>query len=506
MVAEREWEGRPAVAAITIGNALCRVAVFEQGKVEIVPLEDGERAMSSTVLLHRMREVGKYASLYSGTDPHLLVSGINRLLGRKYRESQEELRQFSCQIRNEDDRIRIADWVDRLYSSIDLYAMLLRKLRQATERFVGRAVEHTVIAVPGSFDDYQRRSVRTAAESVFTHIKLINEPTAAALYLSTTETIGKDQHLMTFDWGGGKCEVAILKRTSQGRLQISAIAGDTHLGGLDIDHQIFNHLARRFQQKYHEPLIGDSAMAKHEVMMAIRAAKHQLEFDEQAEINVPFVNFDRFGGALHLNEIISRQLLSELCDHLKKRAYELMNRCWNDANRPVLNKVILLGGTTRLQFVSALTARFAGFLPTRMENPDEMAVLGAALHSASLTGEFRGLALEDLTAHSLGITTYTGGMGFVLKRQSAIPSTTTKRFLTAINNQPEAHIEVREGEEKEAKNNRVIGEFLLPLPPRLPRSSPIDVTIGKDADGIVLVRAHDLTAGITKEIAITYDL
>jgi molecular chaperone DnaK len=501
-----DWRGDGIAVGITVGNSSARVAVLEGGNPQIVPLEEGERFMPSAVLLHRLREVGKYACLYSGTDPNLLVTSINRLLGRRYSDLERDLHNFPFETRNESNRVRIVGQLGDIYAPIELYAMVLRKLQKAVERYMNRPVAKAVIAVPGSFDDFQRRSVRTAAESVFQQVKLINEPTAALLALQERSQLMADERLMTFDMGAGKCEAAIIERKGSGRVQIKSIAGDTHLGGDDIDYLIFNQLARRFEQEQGESMISDSAMARHEVLMSVRAAKHQLERAEEATISVPFVNFDRFGRPLHLFATISRAGVKSLCKDLLDRAARLIEQCKNDANCQNLTRVLLLGGGSRLPSVSQMVHRYSGKQPLQTENPEELAALGASLHAACLAGLRKGIQFEDVTAHSLGITTNTGRMGFVLNRQSVVPALTTKKFVTVEHDQREVHIEVREGERQMASENPVIGEFLLPLPPRLPKGSPIDVTIGKDGDGIVLVRARDNVSGSTREITINYDL
>lgn len=496
---------REAFIGITIGNSQARAAIYENGQVELVPLEEGEHSMPSAVLLHRLREVGKYAYLYSGTDPNLLVMNINRLIGRKYSEIEADLPNLPFNVENENNRIRLVDWMGRTYSPIELYAMILRKLHRATECYLKHAITQAVIAVPGSFDDFQRRSVRKAAESVFQQVKLINEPTAAMLAMGSTHQIRTGQQVMTVDLGAGKCEVAIVSNLNN-RLRIKAITGDTHVGSNDINYLIFNYLAGKFNQSYQQPLIGDSLMARHEVLMAIEQAKQQLENNNNAEINVPFVNFDRFGQALHLQATISNQQVKELAQGLLTRIKNLINGCLLEADRPRLDQVFLLGGGTKLPTVIELVGNTVKQQPVRAKNRDELAVIGAALYGASLLGQAQVMEIEDVTVHSLGITTYTGTMGFVLKRQAVIPALNTKRFLTVQNNQSAVHIEVREGEEREANSNKLIGQFDLPLTANLPRNSPIEVTIGKDDDGIILVRAQDCASGRAREITINYDL
>jgi molecular chaperone DnaK len=380
------WSEREQAVGITIGNAQSRAAIWEGDRAALVPLEEGEPAMASAVLLHRLREVGKYAYLYSGTDPNLLVTSINRLMGRSYQELSDELKSLPFEARNQRNCIRVVDWLGGVYSPIELYAMILRKLRQASERYAGKAVERAVIAVPGSFDDYQRRSVRKAAESVFRAVKLINEPTAALLAMAETENLGRDFRLMTFDMGAGKCEVSIIHRAKDNNLRLEAITGDTHLGGDDIDRLIFDHLAKQFQRSTGESMIGESAMARHEVLMAVRAAKHQLETAEYANINVPFVNFDRFGKPLHLSAIITRKLVADLCKDLLDRAAALIKKCMQDAGSPKLAKTLLLGGSTRLPFISQRVYQTARTNIMRANNPDELAVWALA----SMASNWRG--------------------------------------------------------------------------------------------------------------------
>lgn len=493
------------IIAITIGNSEARAAVYENGQVALIPLEEGEYSMPSTVLLHRLREIGKYAYLYSGTDPNLLVTNINRLLGRRYSELQTEIINLAFKLSNDNNRVRINDWINNSYTPIELYAMLLRKIYRASEQYLKQPINQAIIAVPGSFDDFQRRSIRNAAESVFKQVKLINEPAAAVLAMSQDQ-LATGQEFMTVDLGAGKCEVAIVSRQNNQKLRIKAITGDTRLGSNDIDHLIFDQLAKDFQTRYQQPLISDSPMARHEVLMAIKAAKHELSINERAEINVPFVNFDCFGQPLHLQATITEQQLMQFCGSLLTRIKQLINSCLMEAERPNLDKVFLLGGGTKLPIIVNTVTNTVRQTPIVARNSEELAVRGAALYGAYLLGQARVMGVEDVTAHSLGITTYTGTMGFVLKRQAVIPALSTKRFLTVQNNQTAVQIEVREGEERTANSNKLIGKFDLPLPANLPRNSPIDVTIGKDDDGIILVRAQDCSSGRAREISITYDL
>lgn len=494
-----------AFVAITVGNNEARAAIYENGEAKLVPLEECETSMPSAVLLHRLREVGKYAYLYSGTDPNLLVMNINRLLGRKYSEIREDIDNSPFKIESENNRIRISDWFGMLYSPIELYAMILRKLHQATERYLRSSVKKVVIAVPGSFDDFQRRSVRKAAESVFEEVKLISEPIAATLAMFASRQLYAGQQVMTVDLGAGKCEIAIVS-SSNSKLKIQAITGDTHLGSNDINNLIFNYLSRVFQSQHQQSLLSDSVMAKHEVLMAIEQAKKELEYSDNAEINVPFVNFNKFGNALHLQSTITRQKVKELINGLLTKIKNLINSCLLEANRPRLDQIFLLGGGTKFPIVVEVVSHTLKQHPTKVKNCDELTVIGAAYHGAQVFGLAKIIDVEDVTTHSLGITTYTGNMGFVLKRQAIIPALSTKRFMTVQNNQTAVHIEVREGEEREAKSNKLIGQFDLPLTANLPRNSPIDITIGKDEDGIILVRAQDSSSGRVREITINYDL
>lgn len=498
-----EWH-REAAIGISAGNALARVAVFEAGRARMVPLEEGEAAMPSAVLLHRMREVGKYACLYSGTDPNLLVTSLNRLLGRRYQELRDELESMPFTAQDDRGRVRILGQLGDSYSPIELYAMVLRKLKQAAERYLDRTVNCAVLAVPAGFDDFQRRSVLVAAQYVFEDVKLVNEPTAALMVRDGT--IASSGHVLTFDMGAGKSEAAVINCGPNFHFRIRAVVGDTHLGGDDIDRAIFDHIAACFAREQGETLVGDSAMARHEVMLAVREAKHRLSVAETAEIVVPFVNFDRAGRPLHLITTIDRALVRNLCMDIFARVGELITRCIRDAHNPRINGIYLLGGSTRLPFFTSLLRRYGNSEPQRQENADELPALGACLYAASLCGQVGNIDLEEVTAHSLGITTYTGQMGFVLKRQTEVPATVTKRFFTVENNQRSVRIDVREGEASQAISNRQIGEFDLPLAPNLPKGSPIDVTIGKSEDGIVLVRARDERSGQAREITITYDL
>ncbi len=490
-----EWIG------VTVGNAFARAAVREGGEVVLIPLEEGERAMPSAVLLHRMREVGKYAQLYSGTDPNLLVSSIGRLLGKRYEEAEVELRRLSIRTVNEAGKIRVMGQLGEKYSPIELYAMVLRRLRTSAERYLGKSVENAVLAVPGSTNDYERRSIRLAAESVFKKIKLINEPTAAVLALKSRDA----RSVMTFDMGAGKCEVGIVELSRAREVKVLAITGDTHLGGDDLDRIIFEQIAREFLDRHGEPMVGDSQMAAHEVLTAIREAKCRLEAESSVEISVPFVNFDRFGKPLHLLTVLTRDTVERLAAPLLARAEELVRNCLLDAGKKPVDEVVLMGGMCRMPMMAKLIERLTGRL-ARIERPEELTVRGAAIHAAVMQGQIDGLKVTDVTAHSLGITTHSGAMGFVLRRQVVVPVQITETFYTVYPDQQCVHIEVREGESLKADQNRVIGEFYLKLPPKLPKRSPIDVTIGKDEDGLVIVRARDHVSGCQKEIRINYDL
>lgn len=493
-----EWIG------VTAGNAFARAAVKEDGEVMLVPLEEGESAMPSAVLLHRMREVGKYAQLYSGTDPDLLVSSIGRLLGKRYEEAEAELRRLPIKTVNEAGKIRVMGQLGEKYSPIELYAMVLRRLRASAEKYLNKSVENAVIAVPGSTNDYQRRSIRLAAESVFKGIKLINEPAAAVLALKSKGARANGR-VLTFDIGAGKCEVAVVELNA-GKVRVKAITGDTHLGGDDLENLLFEHVAKEFLDRHGEPMVGDSQMARHEVLMAIREAKCRLETEDAVEISVPFVNFDHFGRPLHLLHVLTKEQVERLAAPVLARAEELIRICLLDAGTKAVDEVVLMGGVSRMPMIARMVQRLTGKTVQRVERPEELTVRGAAIHAAVMQGQMAGLKVEDVTAHSLGITTYLGEMGFVLKRQVVVPAQTTQTFYTVYPDQQRVHIEVREGEQLRAVENRVIGEFYLTLPPKLPERSPIDVTIGKDENGLVVVRARDHASGSQKEIKINYDL
>jgi molecular chaperone DnaK len=511
----------PAALGISIGNATTRAVIFAAGQSVLLPLEEGETTMPSAILLHRCREVGKYAYWYSGTEPHLLVTSINRLLGRKYGELQPELAQALFSTRDENGCLRVISGENIAYSAIELYAMLLRKVAQAAKRYWVGEIGIVVIAVPGSFDDFQRRSIQRAAQAVFSNVVLVSEPLAAGLMLATTNSglLGPAQNgvkrlfrrtaaqrFLTCDIGAGKCEVAVIQCQNK-HLRIESITGDTHLGGNDIDQILVTELARRFTATHQHSIAVDpqtAAMVRHELLIAARAAKHELAQQTTTSINIPFVDFDRYGRPLHLTTQLTQPALQQLCQPLQQRIRAILQRSRQDT-RPWPNQALLLGGTTHLPLIQNLVReQVAEILP--IANPAEITVYGACHYGAQLLGLVPTIwRVTDVTAHSLGITTYDGSMGVVLSRQSTIPARTARRFYTVAANQQEVHIEVREGENSQAQYNRQIGAFSLPLPANLPRHTPIDVTIGKNADGIVFVQAQH-SSGQLREITITYDL
>ncbi|MCS6884133.1 MAG: Hsp70 family protein [Acidobacteriota bacterium] len=493
-----EWIG------IAVGNEYARVAVYENGQTRLVPLEEGDLSMPSAVLLHRMREVGKYAYLYSGTDSNLYVSSIGRLLGKRYVEVKDL--PLPVEIVDDNGRIRLVGAGNQTYSPVELYAMVLQRLKYFAERYLGHEVEHAVLTVAGSTNDFQRRSVRLAAAAVFKKSKLINEPAAAALPLMVTFE-RPPKRILTFDMGAGKCEAAVLELSRQGQLYVKAIVGDTDLGGNDIDLLIYQYLSKNFARRHNGVALANSSqMARHEVMMAVKEAKHRLEQEQKVELTVPFVSFAEDGKPLHLVAILSQRILQKLISPLVARAQKLVERCLSEGGS--VDEVILLGGCCRMQVFKDLLYKVTGKNPINIDRPEELAVRGAAIYAGKLNGASvaSNIKVEDVTAHSLGITLYDGSMGFVLKRQTIVPATTTKTFETTSSNLAYVVIEVREGENIKASDNRLLGEFRLPLPPNLPARSPIKVTIGKDEDGIVVVRATDPSSGNQQEITITYDL
>ncbi|HST88567.1 MAG TPA: molecular chaperone DnaK, partial [Ktedonobacterales bacterium] len=422
--------------------------------------------------------------------------------GRKYSEVSEEMTIVPYEVLQGpggDVRVK-AEGKD--YAPPEISAMILQKLKQDAEAYLGETVTDAVITVPAYFNNAQREATKDAGKIAGLNVlRIINEPTAASLAYGLDKE-GEDQTILVFDLGGGTFDVSVLE-LGEGVFEVKSTNGDTHLGGDDFDQRIINWLADEFRREQGIDLRGDK-MALQRLKEAAEKAKKELSSSMQTEINLPFITADQ-SGPKHLAVTLTRAKLEQLVDDLIEKSRQPVIRAMDDAGvRPAqVDEVVLVGGMTRMPSVQAVVKRVFDKEPNKGVNPDEVVAIGAAIQAGVLTGEVRDVLLLDVTPLSLGIETLGGVMTKLIERNTTIPTQKSQVFSTASDGQTSVEIKVYQGERELARDNRLLGNFILDGIPPAPRGIPqIEVTFDIDANGIVNVKAHDRGTGREQRITI----
>jgi molecular chaperone DnaK len=492
------------IIGIDLGTTNSVVAVMEGSEAKVIPNAEGNRTTPSVVAFTKSGErlVGQVAKRQAVTNPKNTIFSIKRFMGRKHSEVSEEMKMVPYTVeRAENGDVRILVEGKR-YSPPEISAMILGKLKQAAEDYLGEKVEQAVITVPAYFNDSQRQATKDAGRIAGLSVeRLVNEPTAAALAYGLDKK--KDQTIAVYDFGGGTFDISILE-VGEGVVEVKATNGDTHLGGDNIDQRIIDWLLEEFKKDQGIDL-GNDPMAMQRLKEAAEKAKIELSSAMETDINLPFITADA-AGPKHLNLRLSRSKLEQLVEDLIQRSVGPCKRAMDDAkvSPKDIDEVVLVGGQTRMPAIQALVKELFGKEPHKGVNPDEVVAIGAAIQGGVLRGDVKDMLLLDVTPLSLGIETLGGVFTKMIDRNTTIPARKTEVFSTAADNQTSVEVHVLQGEREMARYNRTLGKFHLDGIPPAPRGRPqIEVAFDIDANGIVHVSAKDLGTGKEQKITIT---
>ena len=491
------------IIGIDLGTTNSVVALMEGTEPKVVANAEGNRTTPSVVAFTKNGErlVGQVAKRQSVTNPENTIYSIKRFMGRRYDEVSEEMKMVPFKVTDGDGGVRIV--VDgKEYSPEEISAMVLQKLKQAAEDYLGEEVTKAVITVPAYFNDAQRQATKDAGRIAGLEVeRLVNEPTAAALAYGLDKK--KDQLIAVYDFGGGTFDISILE-VGEGVVEVKATNGDTHLGGDNIDQRIIDWLLEEFKKDQGIDL-GKDPMAVQRLREAAEKAKIELSSAQETEINLPFITADA-SGPKHLNIKLTRSKLEQLVEDLIQRSVEPCKQALKDAGigPKDIDEVVLVGGQTRMPAVQKVVQEVFGREPHKGVNPDEVVSIGAAVQGGVLRGDVTDVLLLDVTPLSLGIETLGGVFTKLIDRNTTIPTRKNEVFSTAADSQTSVEVHVLQGEREMAKDNRTLGRFHLVGIPPAPRGVPqIDVIFDIDANGILNVSAKDLGTGKEQKITIS---
>jgi molecular chaperone DnaK len=492
------------VIGIDLGTTNSVVAVMEGGNPTVIPNQEGSRLTPSVVAFTKDGEilVGQVAKRQAITNPENTVFSIKRFMGRRYDEVLQEIKLVPYKVvkaPNGDARLEVRG---KQYAPPEISAMILRKLKEAAEAYLGEKVAQAVITVPAYFNDSQRQATKDAGKIAGLDVlRIINEPTAASLAYGLDKK--KDETISVYDLGGGTFDISVLE-IGEGVFEVKATNGDTHLGGDDFDQRVIDWIATEFGKENGIDLRKDR-MALQRLKEAAEKAKVELSSTVQTEINLPFITADA-SGPKHLVMTLTRAKLESLVADLVDRTLGPCRQAMQDAGVTAkdIDEVVLVGGQTRMPKVQDVVKQLFGKEPHKGVNPDEVVAVGAAVQAAVLTGEVKDVVLLDVTPLSLGIETLGGVMTTLIPRNTTIPTKKSETFTTAADNQDSVEVHVLQGERPMARDNRTLGKFHLVGIPPAPRGMPqIEVTFDIDANSILNVSARDKATGKEQKITIT---
>src|SRR5215203_6512730 len=491
------------IIGIDLGTTNSVVAVMEGGEPTVITNSEGGRTTPSVVAFTKdgNRLVGQVAKRQAVTNPENTVYSIKRFMGRRFDEVSEEKKQVPYGVAAAGSDVRITAG-GKEWSPPEISAMILQKLKQAAEDYLGSKVDKAVITVPAYFNDAQRQATKDAGQIAGLEVmRIVNEPTAAALAYGLDKK--KDETIAVYDFGGGTFDISILE-VGEGVVEVKSTNGDTHLGGDDVDEALIKWIIDEFKKDQGIDLTTDK-MALQRLKESAEKAKVELSSAMETEINLPFITADQ-SGPKHLVLKLTRAKFEALVEPLLKRLMPPVEQAIKDAGleKGQIDEIVLVGGSTRIPKVQEMVKEYFGKEPNKTVNPDEVVALGAAVQAAVLGGEKTDILLLDVTPLSLGIETLGGVMTPMIQKNTTIPTRKSEIFSTASDNQTSVEVHVLQGERPMAPDNKTLGKFHLVGIPPAPRGIPqVEVTFDIDANGIVNVSAKDVGTGREQKFTIT---